>query len=131
MIRTAPIKEPGFMPRTVRVSVMSRHTDSGGKKPDPSITDDLFDLHFPILGPPPKLIGAYYRKEIGWPEFECGYRKHLMTPEVQRVIRSFLYLSIVIDVVFMCIESTPDRCHRRLLLEECKRISPDLVVDLK
>ena len=107
-----------------RISIMSRHTYEDGKTPDPRITPQHYDIHWPELGPPARLVGAYYNRGLPWDEFEskfCGY-----------LLRRRDRLHEIIDhalhepVTLLCIEPTPERCHRRLVAEECNRIEPEL-----
>lgn len=127
-LRTGPIKSSGNQVDCCRISVMSRHTLNDGRTPDPEINTHLFDLHWPKLGPPPKLIGAYYRGEISWTEFEQAYLKYLSTPEAHSLIMELIGLAKIGDVLLLCIEDKPDFCHRRLLANVCQKICQSLEV---
>ena len=63
--------------------------------------------------------------------FEREYLEHIRQPVVVDIINRFIGISDYCDVIFMCIEDTPDRCHRRLLAEECLRIDPHLQIEIK
>jgi uncharacterized protein YeaO (DUF488 family) len=54
---------------------MSRHTLQDGVTPDPRIV--AFDAWWQDLAPPPKLVGAYYKRGLPWAEFEAAYKDHL------------------------------------------------------
>lgn len=131
MIKTACIKPKKDNGICVRISVMSQHTLRDGKTPDLEITDDLFDAHCPEFGSPPKLIGAYLRKEIDWPEFERCYLEHIRQPGVMRDIEYFIRTARYMDIIFLCIEEDPQFCHRRLLAEECKRQDESVEIEIK
>lgn len=118
-----------------RVSVMSRHTLSDWKTPDERITPDIFDDHKPIFAAPPKLVGAYYRKEIDFDQYAVLYKEHLQKVE-KELVDILIYPAISENVTVMCIEDTPCQCHRRILLEHCKELAEtlsisDFVIDVK
>ncbi|MEK7072790.1 MAG: DUF488 domain-containing protein [Patescibacteria group bacterium] len=127
-LKTASIKSAKNIRNCFRISVMSRHTLSDGKTSDPEITDDLFDDHIPQLGPPPKLVGGYYRGEVLWPEFARRYLEYLSSDQASGLVDELIELSKKTDVVLLCIEDTPEFCHRRLLAQECQRRDPTLEV---
>jgi len=108
-----------------RISVMSRHTLDDGITPNPQITPDRYDMHIPELAPPLKLVGAYKRGEITWKTFEEGYLFYLRNGgarhlgEVVRMAEDGI-------VTLLCVEETPEHCHRRLLAHECLAYDPDL-----
>ena len=63
---------------------------------------------------------------LAWGEFERRYLSGLRNATLSR--EDFAALIVLLnaekDVTLLCIESSPDRCHRRLLAEECRRILP-------
>lgn len=127
-LKTAPIKSAKNIRGYLRISVMSRHTLNDGKTPDPEITNDLFDNHLPELGPPPKLVGGYYRGEVLWPEFARRYLEYLISDQISGLVDELIELSKKTDVILLCIEDRPEFCHRRLLAQECQRRDPTLEV---
>jgi len=64
MIFTESILNEKHSDSGIRISVMSRHTLNDGVTPNPEITSDKYDEHIPKLAPHPKLIGAYYKREL-------------------------------------------------------------------
>lgn len=110
----------------VRISVMSRHTKNDGVTPDTRIVNDSFDKHYPELAPSPKLLGDYYKRNLSWEAFEARFKKQLQEAPTQALLKEIAALAISNNVTLMCIEDTPEFCHRRLLLEECARLSPGL-----
>lgn len=112
----------------VRISVMSRHTLADGVTPDPSIASDMFHEWWDDLGPPPKLIGAYCRNEISWSEFEESFRKYLLLPRVELFLRHLVRYARTSFVTILCVEDSPEHCHRRLIAETCLAIDPSLEV---
>lgn len=131
MLRTKCIKDKN-RPRSedgLRVSIMSRHTLSDGVTPDPEISPASFEEWWRELAPPPRLIGAYYRSEIMWREFEAGFSKHLAEfPPAQTRLRQLVAMAKVRDVTIMCVEPTPEKCHRRLVAEAARALDPELQV---
>jgi uncharacterized protein YeaO (DUF488 family) len=111
-----------------RVSIMSRHTRNDGVTPDPRI-DGQFDVHIPLLGPSPRLIGAYYRKEISWSDFERTFRLEIVN-STEKMSELYLLglMATTMDVTLLCIEETAEHCHRRLVAEVCQKLFPSLVV---
>ncbi len=111
-----------------RISVMSRHTLNDGITPDPFINSKSFDSWMKELAPAPKLIGSYYKRGLNWNDFEKEYLEFLKNPEQTSKILEIIGLALTQRITLLCIEETPEYCHRRLLAEECKRINPDLVL---
>ena len=116
----------------IRVSVMSRHTEDDGKNPDPNILEGVtFDEWEKKLGPPQKLIGAYYRGGKIWDPFENGYLAHIRSDEIKPLVENLARDAKTQDITVMCKELTPEHCHRRLLAEECKKHEPSLEIVLR
>jgi len=119
---TKCILAPAVPEDGIRISVMSRHTLNDGLTPNPDITDDLWGYHFKDLGPSPKLIGDYYKRGLPWEEFEPRYLEEIRKDQKATMVHFIACLAIVRDVTLLCIEETCERCHRRLLAEECLRV---------
>lgn len=112
-----------------RVSVMSRHTKEDGKTPDERIIEGVtFDEWQKEFAPPNKLVGAYYRKEILWDDFEKKYFEFLRSDEMRPKVESFAKRCTEETITLMCIEDIPEECHRRLLAEELQRYQPKLKI---
>jgi uncharacterized protein YeaO (DUF488 family) len=86
-------------------------------------------MHIPELGPSPKLIGRYYREEIDWDLFQQEYLKEITTLKKRALVRFVASQAMKINVTIMCVEETPEFCHRRLLAEECQKHQPSLCVE--
>jgi len=113
----------------IRISVMSRHTKEDGVTPDERIIEGVtFDEWQKDFAPPSKLIGAYYRNEISWEEFEKAYLDFLQSEEMKSKLAAFAQRCINETITLMCIEDKPDKCHRRLLAEELQKYQPDLII---
>lgn len=110
----------------LRVSVMSRHTYKDGVTPDRRITP--VDLHLPMLGPSPQLIGSYYREGLPWEEFAKKYRAEMREPACASYITHLAVTACVTNVTLLCIEREAQQCHRGILAELCVREIPRLTV---
>jgi uncharacterized protein YeaO (DUF488 family) len=104
---------------------MSRHTLADGLTPDPEITPDTYDLWLPELAPPLKLVGSWYRRQLSWNEFAEQYTRSVRVRDIE--LRQLLDMAARYTVTLLCVESTPHRCHRRLLALECERRAPGIV----
>jgi len=119
-----------YDPSWLRISIMSRHTLNDGVTPDIRL-EGMFAEHWPQLGPPSTLIGQYLRKEISWYNFDRGYSSYLAT-QAQAEVDQLMDKIASEDVIVLCIEAeeldvAKLKCHRRLLLEHIRRLTPDLV----
>ena len=116
-------EEPG----EYRISVMSRHTMSDGITPDKRIIEgEIFHEWRKEFAPPSKLVGAYYRSELSWEDFQNKYVEFLRGLEMKPRVESFAKRCTEETLTLMCIEDTADRCHRRLLAEELQQYQPEL-----
>jgi uncharacterized protein YeaO (DUF488 family) len=123
---TKCIKAPMSEEDGLRISVMSRHTLNDGKTPDPEITPELFDQHWRELAPPPGLVGRYHNQGLSWQQLENHYIAYIRQENITIRLRDLIDLAISGDVTILCVETDPEKCHRRLLAEECKRINTSL-----
>jgi len=124
-----------------RISIMSRHTLSDGQTKDPRITDDLFDLHLTDLAPPQTLISRWYRGDLG-KQNEINFVDRF-APEYIKYLETQYQLILIIgkmalreNVTVMCIEPEVEEnkillCHRRLLVEKCKILIPELAINIR
>ena len=113
----------------LRISIMSRHTLSDGITNDSRITPLSYDLHMPLFAPSIYLIGDYYKRNLSWKDFENRYLL-----EIEQKYHNVLALAkraLKTNVTLLCIEDIPNKCHRRLLAEECKRLVPELSITCK
>ena len=115
----------------LRISVMSRHTLNDGVTPHPEILDSSYDEWIQILAPPARLIGDYYNRGLHWDKFEQRYLDYIRTSNIQIEVHKLAERSLDSVITLLCIEGSPEYCHRRLLAEECKRYQPDLVLSIQ
>ncbi len=83
------------------------------------------------LAPPAKVVEAYLRGQMTWTNAVVQYMKYLRQPEVAEKVRILAQRALGEDLTILCRESTPERCHRRLLAMRCKFLIPELDVVLK
>lgn len=108
----------------IRISVMSRHTLNDGITPDNRIILGSYDEHLQILAPPLKLIGDYYKRGLCFEDFEKKYLEYIRKENVAEEVKKLAKRAISLDITILCIEENPEKCHRRILAEECKRYEP-------
>lgn len=125
-LRTKSILAPNEASDGIRLSVMSRHTLDDGVTPDKRITASKFDGWLTELAPPPHLVGSYLRGEITWAKYRDEYLKFLREPQNLAILRALASLACTCNVTLLCEESSPTRCHRRLLARECAKHSSKL-----
>lgn len=123
-IKLNPSKKDGY-----RISIMSRHTLEDGITPDPEIKK--FKQHWPVLAPTPRLIGDYYKRGLSWEKFEGRFNEFLELEAQQHALQEIIRMAYEGDVTLMCVEKTPEKCHRRLVAEKIKEMEPDLKVIIK
>ena len=115
----------------LRISVMSRHTLNDGVTTQPEITDSSYNQWLQILAPPAKLIGDYYKRGLPWEQFEQKYLNYIRSANIQTEVQKLAEQSLDSVITLLCIEESPEFCHRRLLAEECKKYQPNLVLSVK
>jgi uncharacterized protein YeaO (DUF488 family) len=125
-LKTKSIHAPSDKTDGHRISIMSRHTLNDGVTLDPLITEESYDKWLKELAPPDTLIGAYYKRGLPWDKFERQYVEFLRKIETQSAVEQLLDLVKTQNVTLLCVEDTPEYCHRRLLAEECQRLEPNL-----
>jgi uncharacterized protein YeaO (DUF488 family) len=112
-----------------RISVMSRHTLNDGRTPDYRLTNQ-FDEYRPELGPSPRLIGDYYKRNLPWGDFEDRYKDYLSGHLQRESMYTILLLLQTMSVTLLCIEETPEKCHRKLLAEALHHMDTRVRLDI-
>lgn len=131
MLKTKSILKPKDKFDGTRISIMSRHTLNDGLTPHPNINNSNYDKWLPIFSPPIKLLGDYYKRGLPWIQFEKKYLEHIRKPEVQTEVQNLARMSLNSMITLLCIEESPEYCHRKILAEECKKYQPSLVLSIK
>jgi len=84
-----------------------------------------FDLWLPALAPQEKLLKDYViSKIISWKEFSKKFKKQTLLKN-KRLLKMLLYLSNKNQITFLCQEKSPEKCHRKLLVEAIKKLSKE------
>jgi uncharacterized protein (DUF488 family) len=80
------------------------------------------------FAPSRELLEAYRKKQITWTQYAERYNTLLRERAVEKRIKWHqLHQSC-----FLCSEHSPEKCHRRLLVEYLQAINPDIqIVHLK
>lgn len=112
-----------------RISIMSRHTLNDGKTPDPRIWDTSFDIHLPNLWPSPKLVWKYYRNEIDYTEYTKEYKESLIIK--QDAIKEIIKEALIKNITVLCIEESPEFCHRKIFVETAQELAKAMGADLE
>lgn len=73
--------------------------------------------HEPLLAPTQTLLKRYRQGEIPWAAYAADFLQLMDEREVQRVLKPELFET---PTVLLCSEATPERCHRRLVVEYLK-----------
>jgi hypothetical protein len=131
MIITKGILAPQEESDGLRLSIMSRHTLDDGVTPDRRITRDLYKLQKFCFAPPGDLFGRYYRGMVSWEVFEREYLESLKVDWIAERVQGLAFDGLAHNITLLCIEDTPEQCHRRLLAEECQRYQPSLKLDIR
>lgn len=145
MLRTKCIFLPISPYDGQRISVMSRHTLNDGVTPDSRIVAGVtYTSHLQKLAPPASLVGWWYRenrkltdtpelntnkmKDELWRVFINQYSEHLDKPTQAELTTRLVDRALIKTVTILCVEESPEFCHRRLLSEKAKLLRPELEV---
>ena len=82
-------------------------------------------VHEPLLAPTKEMLDDYKKRKGSWEEYE----QQFLALMAERRIEEKLDKSILaIPTALLCSEPTPERCHRRLVLEYLQRKWSDLTI---
>lgn len=73
--------------------------------------------HEPLLAPTQDILDSYKKKKGSWPEYESKFLALLSERRIEEALDRSLFS---IPTVLLCSEPTPERCHRRLVLDYLK-----------
>lgn len=119
-LKTKSIQKKASKTDGLRICIMRR----------PGETDTDWDLWLPRLSPPTELLDAYKYGGLEWEAFCTRFKKEVIKKH-KKLCVFLAELARTQDVTLLCWEETPDKCHRKLVLEECLRLAPDLETRLK
>ena len=89
-----------------------------------------FDLWWKELAPSSKLLNDYKRKRINWEEYIPRYNQEVLESHKESV-KLLAEMAMKKDITLLCYERTPEKCHRRLLAEECEKYQQNLELIVK
>jgi len=75
-------------------------------------------VHEPLLAPTKELLKAYRDGEVSWGSYEREFMNLMAIRRIDEVIPKELFGK---RTVLLCSEATPQRCHRRLVVEYLDR----------
>lgn len=120
MLKTKSVQLPALPEDGLRILVMRR--------PQENLE---WDMWIPHLAPSHELLTAYHNHEFDWSGMEVRYKKEVVAnPANRKYFISLITLAQEHDVTLLCWEETSEQCHRRLIIEECQRLKPDLTIQL-
>jgi len=70
--------------------------------------------HEPLLAPTQEMLEAYRSKAASWEAYDARFRALMAERRIERELDRALFER---PTVLLCSEPTPERCHRRLVLE--------------
>ena len=80
--------------------------------------------HEPLLAPTKEILDAYKKKAIDWEEYEKQFTKLMVHRKAYNLVR----LKELDKTCFLCSEPTPEKCHRRLVVEYFKDFFKDVKI---
>ena len=75
---------------------------------------DVSYVHEPLLAPSQAVLDEYKKNKGSWENYEVDFRKLMEERGIERVMTPDRFTP---RSVLLCSELTPDRCHRRLVIE--------------
>jgi uncharacterized protein YeaO (DUF488 family) len=72
-------------------------------------------------------MGDYYKRGLCWEDFEKRYLEYLRTQR-NNELQVLAARATRHPITLLCIEETPQNCHRRLLAEECRKYQNSLEI---
>jgi uncharacterized protein (DUF488 family) len=79
--------------------------------------------HEPLLGPTQEVFDRYKKAKGSWQEYERAFLALMAERRVETALDRELFGG---PTVLLCTEPTPERCHRRLVVEYLQRAWGDL-----
>jgi uncharacterized protein (DUF488 family) len=76
-------------------------------------------LHEPLLTPTRDILDAYRKGREGWPAYEGRFLELMRERRIEEALDRKLFEQAT--TALLCSEATPERCHRRLVLEYLDR----------
>ena len=71
-------------------------------------------IHQPLLAPTVEMLDAYRRRKLTWSEYEKKFGELMADRNIESKLSP---CDFDVPTVLLCSEHTPERCHRRLVLD--------------
>ncbi|HPX62093.1 MAG TPA: DUF488 domain-containing protein [Deltaproteobacteria bacterium] len=81
-------------------------------------------FHLPELAPSKEILDAYKKAKEDWLVYETRFHALMLQRKIENRVRR----EIVDGGCFLCSESTPEKCHRRLVVEYLQEKWGDLEI---
>ena len=82
-------------------------------------------VHEPLLAPTQEMLDAYKKKKGSWQQYEDSFVQLMKDRKIETRIERNLFS---IPTALLCSETTPEHCHRRLVLEYLREKWGDLKI---
>lgn len=82
-------------------------------------------VHKPEFAPTKSILDAYKKKEIDWEEYERQFRELITVRQIENLVTR----EQINNACFLCSETTPEKCHRRLVVEYLQGHWRDVVIN--
>jgi len=89
-----------------------------------------WDMWWRNLAPSLELWKDYREGRATWEDYVPRFNQEVLVEQAEYV-KELAELAKRKDVTILCYETTPEKCHRRLLAEACKEYVPDLEIILE
>ncbi len=135
MLKTKSFLLPREDSDGLRISVVGKHKWEPGIMTYTDLTEiapSMYDEWLKVLAPPVKLVGdLYIRKTCSNEEFRERYLKYVRQPDVRLEVEGLAERALDLDITLLCLEESPEFCHRKYLAEECRRYQQGLVLKIE
>ncbi len=128
MLKTKSILKPIETTDWLRMSVMSKHTLNDWITPDNRITQRSYDVWMKVFSPPLKLVWDYYKRWLSFEEYKEKYLEYLRQEDINIEVIKLVKQARNKVITLLCIEDIADKCHRKILAEECLKYEPILEI---
>lgn len=79
--------------------------------------------HEPLLAPTQPLLDSYKKKHISWKEYEGRFLRLMVDRRIEEQLDPSIF---DLRSALLCSEPTPERCHRRLVVEYLDKMWGDV-----
>lgn len=118
MLKTKSIQKRKLHSDGIRICIMRRI------KPEFE-----FDMWVPLLSPSTGLLKDYHEEKVNWEQFSKKFTRSVLDKN-ENVLKMIIQMADGQNVTLLCWEETPEKCHRRLVLERIQNLSPQTEIKL-